>query len=170
MHPVRSMTLRRAAILRSQLRDLGLLSRTACLLLPYKPNPRPSPNHSSHCKIRPISKVSAVLLEVHQWSLRSTPSPSLPIAAIMDGLMIVWLNWRKNLVWLWESNKWSHYRPAYLPRQVLAQPRHPRTRPRVENAAKPPVADQKSCKMLVDMVPQLRALRSGSSGRLRWYS
>jgi hypothetical protein len=29
------------------------------------------------------------------------------------------------------------------------------------------VVDQKSCEMLVDMVPQLRAL-SGSSGRLGW--
>jgi hypothetical protein len=38
-----------------------------------------------------------------QWSLRLTPSPSLPTAAMMDGLMIVWLNSRKNWGWLWKS-------------------------------------------------------------------
>jgi hypothetical protein len=27
---------------------------------------------------------------------------------MMDGQMRTWLNWRKNLGWLWESNKWSH--------------------------------------------------------------
>ena len=48
MHSVRVITLRRAAILRSQPRDLGLTSSTACLLLPHKPNPRPSPNPPSH--------------------------------------------------------------------------------------------------------------------------
>ncbi|TVY89005.1 hypothetical protein LAWI1_G003347 [Lachnellula willkommii] len=48
MHSVRGITLRRAAILRSQPRDLGLTSSTACLLLPHKPNPRPSPNPPSH--------------------------------------------------------------------------------------------------------------------------
>ncbi|KAG4432844.1 hypothetical protein IFR05_011683 [Cadophora sp. M221] len=40
-------------------RDLGLMSSTACLLLPYNPNPRSSLNHPSHCKIRPTSKMSA---------------------------------------------------------------------------------------------------------------
>jgi hypothetical protein len=145
-------------MLRRQPRDLGFTSSTACLLLPHKPN---------YCKIRPTSKVSAVLLEAHQWSLRSTPSPSLPTAAIIDTQMRTWLNWRKNWGWHWESNKWSHHRPAHLPPQVLARPRHHRTRSRVENAAKPLVVDQKSREMLVDVVPQLRAL-SGSSGRLGW--
>jgi hypothetical protein len=97
IHPVYSMTLKRAAILRSQPRGLGLLSSTACLLPPHKPNP---PNPPSHCKIRPTSKVSAISLGARQCSLRSTPSPSLPIAAMMDRLMIAWLNWRKNLGWL----------------------------------------------------------------------
>jgi hypothetical protein len=64
----------------------------ACLLLPHKPNPRPSPNYSSHCKIRPTSKLSAVSLEAHGWSLRSTPSLSLPIAAMIDRQMRTWLN------------------------------------------------------------------------------
>jgi hypothetical protein len=43
------------------------------------------------------------------------------------------------------------------------------TRSRVKNIAKPLVADQKSCEMLLDVVPQLRALSGGSSGRLRWW-
>ncbi|ESZ89590.1 hypothetical protein SBOR_10026 [Sclerotinia borealis F-4128] len=43
----------------------------------------------------------------------------------------------KELGLAWESNKWSHHRPAHLPPQVLARPRHHRTRSRVENAAKP---------------------------------
>jgi hypothetical protein len=59
----------------------------------------------------------------------------------------------KELGWLWESNKWSHHRPAHLPLQVLARPRHHRTRSRVD-AAKPLVVDQKSYEMLVDVVPQ----------------
>jgi hypothetical protein len=54
------MTLWKAAILRSQPRDLGLTSSTAYLLLPHKTNPRPSLNPPSHCKIRTASKVSAV--------------------------------------------------------------------------------------------------------------
>jgi len=103
------------------------------------------PHKPNHCKIRPTSKVSAVSLEVRKW-----------------------LNWRKNWGWLWESNKWSHYRPAQLPPQVLARPRQHRTRSRVQNAAKPLVVDQKICEMLVDVVPQLRAL-SGSSGDLGGY-
>jgi hypothetical protein len=143
--------------LRRQPRDLSLTSSTTCLLLSHKPD---------HCKIRPTSKVSAVSLKAPQWSLRSTPS-SLPTAAMMDGQMRTWLNWRNNWGWLWESNKWSHHRPSHLPPQVLARPRHHRTRSRVENAAKPLVVDQKSCEMLVDVVPQLRAL-SGSSERLGW--
>ncbi|KAH8748319.1 hypothetical protein BGZ57DRAFT_150587 [Hyaloscypha finlandica] len=42
----------------------------------------------------------------------------------------------------------------------LARSKRHRTRSRVENASKLPVADQKSCKMFLDMA-QLRALRSG---------
>jgi hypothetical protein len=80
-------------------RDLGLTRSTACLLLPRKPN---------HYKIRPTSKVLVVSLEARQWSLRSTPSPSLLTAAMMVGQMGAWLNWRKNWGSLWESNKWSH--------------------------------------------------------------
>lgn len=38
------------------------------------------------------------------------------------------------------------------------RPRHHRTRSRLENAAKPLVVDQKSCEMLVDVVPQLQGL------------
>jgi hypothetical protein len=49
--------------------------------------------------------------------------------------------------------------------QVLVWSRHHRTRSIVENAAKPLVADKKSCEMLLDVVPQLRTLSSGSSGR-----
>jgi hypothetical protein len=41
-------------------------------------------------------------------------------------------------------------------------------RSRVENAPKLPIADQKSYKMLLD-IAQLRALRSESSGRVRWW-
>ena len=141
-------------------RDLGLMSSTACLLLPHKPNPRPSLNPPSHCKIRPTNKMSAVSLEARRWSLHSTPSPSLSTAAMMDGQMRTWLNWRKKWGWLWESSKRSHHRPAHLPPQVLARPRHHRTRSRVENAAKPMVDDQKSCETLVDMIPQLRALET----------
>ena len=58
--------------------------------------------------------------------------------------------------------------PAHLPPQVLARSKHHRTRPRVENTPKLPVADQKSCKILLDMA-QLRVLRSGSNRRLRWW-
>ncbi|KAH6668417.1 hypothetical protein B0J14DRAFT_163863 [Halenospora varia] len=100
IHPVHSMTLRRAAILRSELRDLGLVSSKACILLPHKLRPRPSPNPLRRYKIRPTSNMSAVLLGARQWSLRSTPSPSLSTVAIMDGLMIAWLNWRQNWGWL----------------------------------------------------------------------
>lgn len=81
-------------------RDLGLMSSTACLLLLHKPNPRPSLNPPSHCKIRPTSKMSAVSLEARRWSLHSTSSPSLPTAAMMNGQMRTWLNWRKNWDWL----------------------------------------------------------------------
>lgn len=52
--------------------------------------------------------------------------------------------------------------------QVLARSRHHKTRFGVEDAAKLPVADQKSCKMLLD-IAQFRVLRSGSGGRLRWW-
>jgi hypothetical protein len=41
-------------------------------------------------------------------------------------------------------------------------------RSRLENALKLPAADQKNCKIFLDMA-QFRALRSGSSGRLRWW-
>jgi hypothetical protein len=46
------------------------------------------------CKpISPTGKVSAVLLEACQWSLRSTPSLTLPTAAMMGGgLRRTWLN------------------------------------------------------------------------------
>jgi hypothetical protein len=84
-----SGTVIRAAMLRSQLRDLGLVSSKAWLLLPH----------------------------------RSTPDP---------------------------------------------HPILPATRSRVENAPKLLVADQKSRKSLLDMAPQLGALRSGNSGRVRW--
>jgi hypothetical protein len=142
IHLVHGMTLRRAAMLRRQPGDLGLTSSTACFLLPHKPN---------HCKIRPTSKLSAVSLEARQWSLGSISSPSLPTAAMMNGQMRTWLYWRKNWYWLWESNKWSHHRPAHLPPQVLARLRRRRTRSRVENAAKSLVVDQKSCEILVDL-------------------
>jgi hypothetical protein len=55
------------------------------------------------------------------------------------------------------------------PPQVLALSRHHRTKSRVGNVAKPLVADQKSCEILLDVVSQLRALSSRSSGRLRWW-
>lgn len=47
--------------------------------------------------------------------------------------------------------------------QVLAWSRHHRTRSRVENTLKLPVADEKRCEMFLDMA-QLRTLRGGSSG------
>jgi hypothetical protein len=63
--------------------------------------PRLQPSAASiHSKIRPTSKVSVVSLEARQWSLRSTLSPSLPTAAMMDGQMRTWLTWRKNWGWL----------------------------------------------------------------------
>jgi hypothetical protein len=51
-----------------------------------------------------------------------------------------------------------YHSPAPQPPKVLARSRYHRTRSGVENAARPPVADQKSCEMLLDVVPQLRAL------------
>lgn len=91
MYPVHGMTLKRAAVLRSQPRDLGLTSSTPYLLLPHKPSPRASPNPPHHSKISPTSKVSAVL-----WTLRSTPSPTLQTASTADGQMRKWPHWRKS--------------------------------------------------------------------------
>jgi hypothetical protein len=50
---------------RGQLRDLGLVSSTACLLLPHKPNPnpKPSPNPLSYYKVGLTSKVLIILLK-----------------------------------------------------------------------------------------------------------
>ncbi|KAH9204648.1 hypothetical protein DL95DRAFT_418097 [Leptodontidium sp. 2 PMI_412] len=53
-------------MLRRQPRVLGLTSSTACLLLPHKPNPRPSLNPPRRCKIRPTSKMSVVSLETYE--------------------------------------------------------------------------------------------------------
>jgi hypothetical protein len=94
MHPVRG-----------QLRDLGLVSSTTRLLLPHKPNPKPSPNPLSYCKVVPTSKVSTVFLGARQWSLRFTSSLGFPTVAMMDGLRRTWLNWRKNWGWFWKSSK-----------------------------------------------------------------
>jgi hypothetical protein len=66
------MTLR-AAILRSQPRDLGLVGNTACLLLPHKLNPSLSPNPPSHCKIGPTRKVAR---RNYSDALHSIPEPS----------------------------------------------------------------------------------------------
>ncbi|KAH9203169.1 hypothetical protein DL95DRAFT_399621 [Leptodontidium sp. 2 PMI_412] len=168
IHPAHGMTLKRLVMSTSQLRSLGLVSKSASLLLSHKPNRRLSLNPLHHYRIRPSSKTSTISRRARQWSPRPNPSPSLLTTAMMDGLMIVWLNWRKHWDWLWKSNMWSHRRPARLPPQVLARSKRHRTRPRVENAPKLPVADQKSCKILLDMA-QLRILRSGSCRRLRWW-
>ncbi|PMD60199.1 uncharacterized protein K444DRAFT_398989 [Hyaloscypha bicolor E] len=96
MYPVHGMTSRRGTISTSQLRNLGLASSAVYLLLPHKPNPRLSSNPPSHYKIRPAGRVSAVSLRARQWNLRFTPSPSLSIAAMTDGLIRRRLNWRKN--------------------------------------------------------------------------
>ncbi len=66
MHPVYNITLRRAAILRSQLRDLAVVSSKACLLLQHKLNPRPFSYHPCHCKTRLASKTSTRLLGAFQ--------------------------------------------------------------------------------------------------------
>ncbi|KAH6667186.1 hypothetical protein B0J14DRAFT_184401 [Halenospora varia] len=101
IHPIHGMTLRRAAILRSELRDLGLVSSKACILLPHKLSPRSSPDPPSRHNIRSTSNISSISLRACQWSLRLTLCLSFPTAAMMDGLMIAWLNWRQNWGWLW---------------------------------------------------------------------
>jgi hypothetical protein len=101
IHPVHGMMLRRAVGSTSLLQDLGLVSSTACLLLPHKINLRSSPNPLRHNKIRLISKTSAISLRARPWSQRLTPCSSLPATAMMNGLRTAWLNWREKWDWLW---------------------------------------------------------------------
>jgi hypothetical protein len=73
---------------------LGLRShkRHSVTSTPPQVQPQTLPNPPSHCKIRPTSCVTMISLRARQLSLRSTPSPSLPTAVMMDGLMRAWLN------------------------------------------------------------------------------
>jgi hypothetical protein len=144
-------------MLRRQPRDLGLTSSTACLPLPHKPKLQDQTHQQG---VGSITRSTSVESALHSLPKSSDSGDDGWIDENMAEL-------EKELGLAWESNKWSHQRPAHLPPQVLARPRHHRTRSRVENAAKPLVVDQKSCEMLVDVVPQLRTL-SGSSGRLGW--
>jgi len=79
--------------------DLGLMSCTACLLLPHKPN---------HCKIDPPARCR----QYHSKHVSGVCAPLPPKSSDSgdDRQMRTWLNWRKNWGWLWESNRRSHHR------------------------------------------------------------
>jgi hypothetical protein len=86
------MMLRRAAVLMSELRDLGLVSSKACILLTHKLSPSPSPNPLRRYKIKPTSIMLAASLGARQWSLQFTLSLRFSTAPIIDGLIIARLD------------------------------------------------------------------------------
>ena len=126
------------------------MSYTAYLLLLYTPNPRASPDQTNQQGIDYIIQSTSVESALHSLS-----------DCGVDG----WTDER--ITELDKDLELIHHQPARQPPHILAQSKHHETKSRVKNAPELPVADQKSCKMLLDIV-QLRAWGSGSSGRLRW--